>query len=65
MKLVSGRRTKVHNEELHILLFNQYYYNDHIMEDGMGRTCSTHGKDEKCVYRYARKTLKVEKTWKV
>jgi hypothetical protein len=40
------KRSKNNNEERHNLHASP---RDHIKDDGMGRTCSTHGRDEECI----------------
>jgi len=37
-------------------IFIKYYSGDKIKEDGMGRACSTHGKDENCTEYFGWKT---------
>jgi hypothetical protein len=45
---------KLHIEELYSL-YSSSYYDYQIREDEMGWTCSTHGRDEKCVLSFYRK----------
>jgi hypothetical protein len=40
---VSGGWRKIHNEELHNLLFAKCNYSDEVKEDEMGRASSTNG----------------------
>jgi len=49
---VGGAWRRLHNE-LHNLYVSP---NDQIKEDEMGGACSTHGKNEKCIQYFGRKT---------
>jgi hypothetical protein len=53
---VAGDWRRLHNEELHNIRFNKYYLSDQNKEDEMERVCSIHGKNEKCVHNFGRKT---------
>jgi hypothetical protein len=35
-----------------LVSFTKYYQGDQIKEDDMGRPCSTHGRDEKCIQNF-------------
>jgi hypothetical protein len=37
-------------------LITRYYSGDDMKEDEIGGTCSTHGRDLKCIQYYGRKT---------
>jgi len=51
---VAGGWRRLHDEEL--VHFTKYYEGDGIQEDEIGRACSTHGRDEKCVQSFGWKT---------
>jgi hypothetical protein len=47
---IAGGWRRLHNVELYNLYVSQCYSGDQIKEGEIGRACSIHGKDEKCMY---------------
>jgi len=37
-------------------MFAKYYYGDQTKEEEMGEACNTHGRVEKCIHNFGRKT---------
>jgi hypothetical protein len=62
---VAGGWRRVHNEELHNLYTSPNVIRV-IKSRGMriGGSCSMHGRDEKSVQNFGRKTWREEATWK-
>jgi hypothetical protein len=50
-----GGWRNLHNKELNIVLFIKHY-TDQIKGDGLGRACSMHRKDEKCIQNFIQGT---------
>jgi hypothetical protein len=47
---VAGGWRKLYNEKLNnSYSFAKYNPNDQVKEDGMGRACSTRGREEECI----------------
>jgi hypothetical protein len=46
-----------------LMLFNKYYYGDHVEEDEMDQVIRTNERDEKCVKNCGRKSRREETTW--
>jgi hypothetical protein len=46
-------------------VFHQIFLGYQIKEDGMGRSCSTHGRDKKCIIDFGQKTWREETTQKI
>jgi hypothetical protein len=42
----------------------KHYKGDHVKEDEIDGTCTTHGSDEKCMQKFGWKTWREETTWK-
>jgi hypothetical protein len=55
---------KLHNEELHNILFAKYKQNDQVKENEMGMACSTSG-EEDCIYDSDGKARRKETTRKI
>jgi hypothetical protein len=68
---VLGGYRKIHNEEPQHLSFAKYYYVDQMEVNFIGRTCSTHGRDQKSIQYFVWKTcgegslLEVKFIWHV
>jgi hypothetical protein len=45
-------------------MLNQVLVGDQVMKDEMGRACSMHRRDEKCIQNFGQKTCRKETTLK-
>jgi hypothetical protein len=58
-----GLHPTSHDAEVCFVLFAKYCSGDQIKENMMGRACSRHGRDKKCIQDVSRRTLREDTTW--
>jgi hypothetical protein len=56
----TGDWSKLQIKELHNMKLTSYNQNDQVKEDGIGRTCNTHGIEGGCIHRFSRKAMRKE-----
>jgi hypothetical protein len=64
MEEVVGGWRRLHNVELHNLYTSPHVKGDHTKQDEMGGTCSTYGRNEKCIRYHGWKSSREDTTRK-